>query len=361
MGLENVHFTGDWETALSVTARDCDNVLLIVSPGAISRGTLAKAKAAINASNLSIVSDVPEMPDVTYIEELYERLKDRKFTCVVAIGGGSVIDTAKACIVAMNCHSTKELSQQLVTSSISIKIDSPLLFVAIPTTAGSGSEVTSFATIWDRDNLKKRSIQSTDLTPAIAIVDPHFLSTLSGDNLLYPALDAASHAIESLWSKRKTDSSRLHAITALGHSNEALRLISMSKPSDSYKALTLASVHAGAAIAESRTAISHSISYPITLKFGVPHGLATSFTLRAIFRMTGSHFDSQEMERQLIASVIDQIDSFDLTKRVNYYCDLRSILSMVPHMSTSGRADNFIGNLGDGDIVTVLSESLCPP
>ena len=111
-----------------------------------------------------------------------------------------------------------------------------------------------------------------------------FLETLQGQNLLYPFLDSISHAFESLWNKNRNNESVKYAIDSLNLNLTSLKAFCSKDEMYDFEKMILASNFAGKAINITRTSIAHSISYPLTTKYGIPHGLACSFTIPRIFK-----------------------------------------------------------------------------
>ena len=137
-----------------------------------------------------------------------------KFKSVIAIGGGSVIDSAKAIRASMNLVETQPLIK-FFRSNLKIRWSNTVKLVVIPTTSGTGSEVTPFATIWDARLNKKYSLTGDFVYPTYAILDPRLTSSLGRELTLYSGLDATSHALESIWNKNSHEESINIAIKAL--------------------------------------------------------------------------------------------------------------------------------------------------
>ncbi|MSR70977.1 iron-containing alcohol dehydrogenase [Candidatus Kaiserbacteria bacterium] len=179
---------------------------------------------------------------------------------VIAVGGGHVIDMAKA----INFYTGKK----------------PL--IAIPTTAGSGSEATQFAVVY-KDGLKT-SLESPDILPTVAIVDPALARSVPHDIALASGLDALAQSIESLWSVQATAESKKYAQEALAlvWKNSIPAIETGSAPA--IAAMVQGAHLAGKAINISKTTACHALSYGLTYRFGVPHGLAVAVFLPALFR-----------------------------------------------------------------------------
>ena len=198
---------------------------------------------------------------------------------LVALGGGSVIDTAKALMVGTQSAGFHELLAHLAgdTGFAPARV---MPLVAVPTTAGTGSEVTPWATLWDRAAGRKHSLHLSQTWPEAAIVDPDLMLTLPNDVTLHSGLDALSHALEAIWNVNANPISDTFAVAAARSIIVTLPAL-LAGPQDRRlrAAMALAALQAGLAFSNTRTALAHSISYEMTLRFGLPHGLACSFTL----------------------------------------------------------------------------------
>ena len=133
---------------------------------------------------------------------------------MTAVGGGSAIDTAKALIVGTESGDFDELLALLATGKPFVPARHKQL-IAAPTTAGTGSEVTPWATIWDSASLKKYSLHLDCTWPKVAIIDPQLMLTVPGGVTVSTGLDALSHALESIWNINANPVSDTFAISAI--------------------------------------------------------------------------------------------------------------------------------------------------
>ncbi|HZX21740.1 MAG TPA: phosphonoacetaldehyde reductase, partial [Clostridia bacterium] len=157
-------------------------------------------------------------------------------------------------------------------------INTPI--VAIPTTAGTGSEVTSWATIWDKNKCKKYSVEDERLYPRLAIIDPVLTTNLPLKPTASTALDALSHALEAYWSKRSNEIVRLYAQKSIELIIKNLNnLLDDLSNQDLRTKIAQGSLYAGLAFSNTKTTACHCISYPLTAKYNIPHGIAVSMTL----------------------------------------------------------------------------------
>ena len=197
---------------------------------------------------------------------------------IVALGGGSVLDAAKS--VAGADAAGKCLFKAHLFESVPLPPDLVLpTIVAVPTTAGTGSEVTRWATIWGDDGAK-HSVSDFQLYPDYAILDPALCASMPDTLTLSSGLDTLSHAMEAVWNYKHSPISDALASQAIRLVRANLQL-AIQTPDDIKlrQGMQTAAVLGGLAMGTTQTAIAHSISYPFTSHFGVPHGLACSFTL----------------------------------------------------------------------------------
>lgn len=215
-------------------------------------------------------------PEKDRIEYVVQVVRNFRPDVMLAIGGGSVMDTAKiASVVAPNPDMTVDDAMHDRTE----KMVSKIFLVVISTLFGSGSEVTPFATVFDL--CAKYSVDHPLVQPNITVVMPR-LGLLPPDQPAAAAyLDVLSQAIESLWAVRATDVSEYHARLCLEQLSEFRR---EGTPGAKLKLLATASVYGGKAIGISRTTLAHGLSYRLTGRYGVPHGIACAIFLPAVFR-----------------------------------------------------------------------------
>jgi phosphonate metabolism-associated iron-containing alcohol dehydrogenase len=212
---------------------------------------------------------------------MYERFWREHADCeaIVAVGGGSAIDTAKALMVGTGTGGFDELVS-LLSRGLPFKPHRTKALIAVPTTAGTGSEVTPWATVWDRAAGSKYSLHLAETWPEAAIVDPEPMMTLPASVTVQSGLDALSHALESIWNVNANPISDTLAVAAAREVMATLPAL-LDQPKDGARRaqMALAALKAGLAFSNTKTALAHSISYEMTLRFGLPHGIACSFTL----------------------------------------------------------------------------------
>jgi alcohol dehydrogenase len=201
---------------------------------------------------------------------------------IVALGGGSMIDAAK--VLAASRGDFENVRRHLVDK---MPLDASTIapIIAVPTTAGTGSEVTSWATVWDSANGSKYSLAHPKLYPESAVLDPALAAGAPRGLTLATGLDALSHALESIWNVNGNPVSANYAVEAAREIIETLpRLLDRLDDIDLRARQARASLLAGLAFSNTKTALAHNISYDITLKTGTIHGIACSFSLPIVMR-----------------------------------------------------------------------------
>ncbi len=233
---------------------------------------------------LIIVNDIAPNPDLKLLSEQSARFSSLTTVpeVIVALGGGSVIDSAKVFAAAGGDFNRV---QRLLEAGFSDPTLSTIPVIAAPTTAGTGSEVTSFATVWDEERGRKFSLVHESLYPETAVIDPKLMLGKPYDLTLATGLDALSHSVESIWNINANPVSARHAVAAASAILADLpNLLQDLGNLDLRNRIAEASLNAGLAFSNTKTAIAHNLSYPITLGCGVQHGIACSFTLPTVLR-----------------------------------------------------------------------------
>lgn len=224
---------------------------------------------------------VPGNPDIDDILRFKKMTDDFNYNLIIAAGGGSVIDMAKAlaALRPAGASSVPEL-REIVKENRLPESEEGVQVWALPTTAGSGSEVTPWATVWDREEKAKYSLADPRLFPQAAIVDPLLTVSLPAYMTASSALDALCHAAEAYWSKNSTFLVRLYALQAIKLITGSLQNLLADLSNEKLREkLSYASLLAGLAFSNTKTTACHSISYPLTLSYGIIHGVAASLTL----------------------------------------------------------------------------------
>ena len=263
-----------------ITARGGQKVLLITGDLNPRKYWMEKFDTDISSLDHVIVRNTISNPTLDSVSEALETARKENVDTVVAVGGGSVLDTGKA--VAALANSSLAIGEALAQKSVS---DKPLTYLAIPATSGTGSEVTSYATIWDDRAKAKHSLSTPSMYPTAAIIDPSLCVTMPREIAAGTGLDALSHAMESCWSINSTDESVAIGLSAIELLVENLER-SVVTPDDEVAVANVskASLYAGMSIAKGQTTISHAISYPLTVRYDIHHGHACGSTVGSLLQ-----------------------------------------------------------------------------
>ena len=256
----------------------------IADKGVSAAGLLDPVLAGLgDVEVVGVYDDVPGNSSVRVVREAAAAAREVGADLVVAVGGGSPIDTAKA-VRIMLTNGGDLLDYQGYNV-----IDAPLApMVAIPTTAGTGSEVTPFAVIRDEEQDLKLSFASRFLVPDLAVLDPELTRTLPPRLTAATGMDALSHAVETFVSTENNPFSDSMALYAIDMIATNLRdAVHNGEDMDARGQMLLASCMAGIACANSFFGVIHALSHAVGGKFAVHHGTANS-----IFMPHGMRFNS---------------------------------------------------------------------
>ena len=252
--------------------------LLITSQGFVKRGLIDEV-ATYTDNIVEVISNVKSHPEFIDIEKIYNQAYKNKFELIIAIGGGSVMDTAKF-VAVYNANKDYHFVKGLTKGDTEEKDYEIIPIISIPTTAGTGSEVSPYSTIWDMQEKKKYSLSLPDLFCELAIYDPVLTLTVPKQITIQTGLDTLSHALESIWNKNANPITISYAIQSAKLVMENLGELSNDLKNLEYRSnIMKACMYAGFAFSNTQTSIAHAISYYITANKGIDHGIACSFTL----------------------------------------------------------------------------------
>lgn len=228
-----------------------------------------------------VYNKIKQNPDVTTVENGIRFLKDEKCDLVIGLGGGSAIDTAKAVSVLSK---NQDPADEYLSGNRKIA-NRGVPLIAIPTTAGTGSEVTQYASIIDETKKRKLSLSHEYIHPSIAIIDPTLTVTMPKFVTATTGLDTLSQCIEAYWAKDRTPISDVFALSGIDLVfDNLLNAFNHAENIAFREKMALAALFSGMAISITKTTIVHSVSYPLTTHFRVTHGLACALTLSSFIR-----------------------------------------------------------------------------
>lgn len=290
----NMHF---YIPTRLITGRDCirqnaalladcgTRALLITGRSAARRsGALADVTAALEAGGIpwALYDRIPQNPTLAGCQAAAALGVEFRADLVIGIGGGSALDAAKA--VAVLVANPGMTQAELYSLHWPI---SPLPIVCVGTTAGTGSEVTAVAVLTRPDGTKK-SITADSLFPTLSITDPGYTASMSDYFTRSTAVDALAHCIESYFSRRANAISKAWALEGVRVLLPELKILaeygSAGLNHHNRAALYHGSICGGFAISVTGTAFPHTIGYPLTEQFGLPHGVACAVFLPDFLR-----------------------------------------------------------------------------
>jgi alcohol dehydrogenase class IV len=257
-------------------------VLIITDKGVVGAGLLEKVltpleKAGVQAHIFDQIEPNPR--DHTVLKAL-EFAKKKKSELIIGLGGGSAIDAAKA----VGALLTNPGPLQDYLRGTALKNPPPPL-IAIPTTSGTGSEVTRFSVVTDTERSFKAGIASPLLIPKIAIVDPALMESMPPSLAAATGMDALTHAVEafvSVNSQPFSDALALHAIRLIG---TFLRpSVANGSNQEARSQMAMASTLAGVAFSNAGVGLVHAMAHPLGGRFDVPHGVANAILLSSVIR-----------------------------------------------------------------------------
>ena len=357
-----VVITRDWITACNISQSELgiQNPLIITS-----KGNLSRLKLDNKFKHESLYSNTVPNPTFESCSELINFSLGKNFDGVIAIGGGSVMDASKSVMAAMGTDIDD--IEELIKLKHLFNPHVPAIF--IPTTHGTGSEVTMWGTIWDFQEGKKHSLSHPILYPDVAILDGNLTLSLSLDISLTTVLDSLSHCLESIWNKGKNSKSTEYAIRAINLIFDNIEELKANPLELSIRENFLnASNLAGLAFSKTKTAAAHSISYPLTIHFNIPHGIASSITLPALLRINESLIleELSTIYNDLRISGIDEFieliygipEDHLKFKLSDWGVKPGHTETLVSQCFTKGRMDNNIVDLDERQVRSILESCL---
>ena len=309
-----------------LAARQCRHIFLVTARASYkSSGSEAALDEYFEPYAVTRFSDVEENPELEQLELGLARFRKARPDLMIGVGGGSAMDMAKL-IKIFSSQPKPPLSYVEGNETLSANT---LPLVAIPTTAGSGSQATHFSVLYVGKS--KYSVAHPSMLPDAALVDPILLRSVPPAVAASTGLDALNQGIESYWSIHSTDESKALAREAIGLVWHSLRDI-VHRPSDDVRlAMATAAHRAGGAINITKTTAPHAISYPITSFFGVPHGHAVGLVLARVLLYNASVSDSDCLDSRgsayvqktivEIAKLFDEDDAIGAARAYNELMD----------------------------------------
>lgn len=302
----------------------------------------------------SFFSNYAGEPTTKNVKEAVQQLQSFQADCVVAVGGGSAIDLAKAVAVFSKNNEIKwsEISCQQQLKRL------PL--IAVPTTAGTGSEATKIMVITDPVTNVKMNPSHPDLIPDAAVLDPELTVSLPPSFTAYTGLDALTHAIEAYVSNRASQMTDLFALEAIRQIGLALpKAYEDGRDSDSRKDMILASCYAGLAFSNASTNLAHAAGRPLGAQFHIPHGLSVALLLPFVLEFglescperyakvavalgADPSLSTEKLAQASIHIVEDYNERFGIWKDASKYLQPEQLMQAIPSLVIDALSGNGI-------------------
>ena len=357
---------------LSLLAQECaspdETILLLVWNESVLEVPEIAEFAAREKYHLVVQPFAASNPELGQLYDMYCQTRMLNVGLVIAIGGGSVLDVGKSlcCLYGREIPSEDALRQIIRDKTYG---PSGCRWIGVPTTAGTGSEVTCWATVWDSPNNAKYSVDTPQNYAYAAVVDPALAASMPLTLAVSSALDAVAHATESYWAKASNTVSKALALRAIRTILESIdELLIHNGSRFAHAAMAKGSMLAGLAFSNTRTSASHSISYPLTMQCHIPHGVAVSLLMGPVL----------ELNQPAIADMDALLDAFGVREPYQVGERITAILeaaghpvrlrrwgaseAMLPqlakHSMTKGRADNNPVELTETVVYNILKSIL---
>ena len=275
--------------------RKYNKALVVTDAMLVQCGVAEKIENVLKDGGISyeIDDEVKPNPTIDNVHTGLDKLKASGADFIIAVGGGSVIDTAKAvAVIANNPDNYDVVSLEGVDKSK----NPPMPIIAVPTTAGTGSETTMDYVITNTEQKRKMACMDSMVVPVVAILDTDIMASLPLKMTAATAMDALTHAVESYLSKGAFDFSEMLSLKAVSLiSANFLKVIKNLNDLDARKALAMAQYMAGMGFTNVGLGIVHSMAHPLSAFYDVPHGVANALILPYVLK-----FNSVACEDKMI-------------------------------------------------------------
>jgi len=252
---------------------DSQRPLIVTDPNMKRLGYVDKVKRQLGDLSVEIFNEIKGEPSVNELNRLAIKVRGEKYDLIIGLGGGSAMDSAK--IASISAANEGSIEDYIGVDKV---IRKGLPIICIPTTSGTGSEVTRFAVI--KYEKTKKAISSELIIPDVAIVDPTLTVSLPAKITAYTGLDALSHAVEamiSLWATPFTDTLALGAIRTIFRYLK--RAYDNGEDLEARYHMSMAATLAGLSFNDPKVVLAHSIGQTIGPIYNLPHGLSVAFAL----------------------------------------------------------------------------------
>ncbi|MCC6154814.1 MAG: iron-containing alcohol dehydrogenase [Candidatus Hydrogenedentes bacterium] len=275
-----IEFGANSFDSLGARANSLGSAPLVVTGKNSARATGLLDRALQQLPNARVFDAIGENPDTTICEHGAAFCREHKCDVIIAIGGGSPMDAAKA--IAVLATNDGPCARFFGADQYT---NAPLPIIAVPTTAGTGSEVTPFSVLVDPTARTKRTVAGTALFPRVALLDPELTRTMPRHVTIATGLDALSQCMEGIVSKKSTPLGDALALDGIRRVCEFLPRAANDGANDidARAEMLYAALVSGIIVAQSGTTLVHGMGYAYTIVCGIAHGLANALLLAPVF------------------------------------------------------------------------------
>ena len=336
--------------------------------------TSKSCRKFISDIDSELIIEVNSEPSFETINESYKKISKKLPNLInkeniffIALGGGSVIDTAKiiCLMISNNINSVHNLINEESTKKFSEKIK----IICIPTTSGTGAEITPFSSIWDKKNGLKYSIVADKLFRKI-ILDPKLTLGLPKKIIISSGIDALCQILESSWSNKSNKLSLKSSFLGYRFFSKNINLILKDLNNIKLREeMLISSFLSGISISTANTTLCHSISYPLTAILNIPHGLACGFSLVEVIKFNSKSNDmflkntlditKCKNSEMLIRKISDILTNIEFKSLISQYLSVieKNIDNLLP-LTLNSRSSNNPVRASLNDVETIIKNSL---
>ncbi len=325
------YVNSDFDQTILDLVKNKNKIAIISGRTSINKtGFKNKIENLLKEKDIIFFSDIEENPSINTVLKGGKIIKKHKTEIIIAFGGGSVLDAAKAiALFAENQGSFYE-----ILNSENLKPALPVL--AIPTTCGTGSEMNNYAIITDKENMDKVNLSKNSMFPVAAILEPEFLNTLPKELLIATVFDAFTHSFEGFLSKRSNPFSDTIAIKSIEIILETIKKSNNFNKinHDILNKFLYASSLAGIVILHTGTTLLHALGYFLTNHKKIHHGKANALLFKYYIELC----DFSENNKILLIDTLFKSKGFQLKNFSEDFYGKVNIDDIIPY----SEADDFI-------------------
>ncbi|WP_298868303.1 iron-containing alcohol dehydrogenase [uncultured Microbacterium sp.] len=325
-------------------------VLLVSDPGLVKAGAVARVEGILADAGVSFetFTDVEPEPDARGVMRTAEIARDSGVEVIVGLGGGSALDTAKAgALMVANPGHIRDYAGLSVPSSPGMPV------IAIPTTAGTGSECAIWSVISEKDTNTKYGVGGRNLTASLALVDPELTVSVPIRTTIASGVDALAHALESYVNKATQPISEALAAKSMELIAGSLRRAVFDGADLTARAdMSIAATMAACAFAPTRLGLSHAMAMPLGAVAKIPHGEAIAVTLPGVMRYNVA----AAAEKFADIARIFGVDRREMTLRDAADAGVREVERLISDIGSPTRLSDY--GIVESDLRAIAEDSM---